>query len=239
MLRSILCFTILCTGSVYGAVKHVPIRSGVVLKPGEAYMAQVESTKPVEIGWTAVQPKKCPTDCIQMTLVNPHPVSFTAALGAQGKYTPTDGKLLVEYKNISQQPVTIDVYRVERTCEAEACRFLDSNKKGSWLVFKIAEFKSITNSNDGSWSLISGVVESGRAFRIRVVWWTDQKGAGFMGCPRWIKGYVDNHTPAEKYRPYILSGMNVGDDNNIVLSSIDDCVPLAPHFGAPEKNVFK
>jgi hypothetical protein len=52
-----------------------------------------------------------------------------------------------------------------------------------------------------------------------------------MGCPRRIKGYVDNHTPKERYRPYILSGLNVGDANNIVLKSIDDCVPLAPHFG--------
>ncbi len=59
MFRSILCLTILCTGTVYGAVKQIPIRSGVVLKPGETYTAQVESAKPVEIGWTAVQPKKC------------------------------------------------------------------------------------------------------------------------------------------------------------------------------------
>ena len=239
MFRSILCLTVLCTGTVYGAVKHIPVRSGVVLKPGEAYTAQVESANPVEIGWTAVQAQRCTMDCVQMTLVRDHPVSFSAALGAVGTYTPTNGRLVVEYKNVSQQPVTIDVYRVERTCEAEACRLFDSSKKGSWLVFKIDEFKSITNSSDGSYSVISGVVESGRAFRIHVVWWTDQKGAGFMGCPRWIKGYVDNHTPRERYRPYIISGMNVGDENNIVLKSIDDCVPSAPHFGAPEKNVFK
>ncbi|MGC1423667.1 MAG: hypothetical protein WA815_15035, partial [Terracidiphilus sp.] len=168
-----------------------------------------------------------------------HAPPFSAAMGAQGNYTPTDGKVVVEYKNVSQEPVTIDVFLVERTCDAEACRLFDNSKKGSWLVFRVNEFKSITNSNDGSYSVISGVVESGRAFRIHVVWWTDQKGAGFMGCPRWIKGYVDNHTPTEKYRPYIISGQNVGDENNIVLKSIDDCVPLASHFGVPEKNVFK
>ncbi len=231
---------IVCTVGAFGAVKNLPIRSGVVLKPGEAYTARVESAKEVEIGWTAVQAKPCATDCIQMTVVRDmHPVVFTAASGARGKYMPTNGKLVVEYKNISQQPVTIDVFRVERTCEAEACKLFDPSKKGSLLVFKIDEFKSITNSADTSYSVISGVVESGRAFRIHVVWWTDQKGAGFMGCPRWIKGYVDNHTPKEKYRPYILSGMNVGDANNIVLNSIDDCVPSAPHFGVMEKNVFK
>jgi hypothetical protein len=68
----------------------------------------------------------------------------------------------------------------------------------------------------------------------------NEEGAGFMGCPRFIKGYVDNHTPKERYRPYIISGMNVGDASNIVLKSIDDCVPLAPHFGVSnEKYVFK
>ncbi len=240
MFRSILCLMILCASTAYGAVKQVPIRSGVVLKPGEAYTAQVESAKEVEIGWTAAQAKPCATDCIQMTVVRDmHTVAFNAASGAQGKYMPTNGKLVVEYKNISQQAVTIDVFRIEGTCEAEACKLFDGSKKGSWLVFKIDEFKSITNSTDTSYSVISGVVESRRAFRIRVVWWTDEKGAGFMGCPRWIKGYVDNHTPTEKYRPYIISGMNVGDENNIVLKAIDDCVPLAPHFGVPEKNVFR
>lgn len=240
MFRSILCLMILCTGTVHGAVKHIPIRSGVVLKPGEAYTAKVESAKQVEIGWTAVQAQPCTMDCIKMTLVSDiHPVSFTAARSAVGKYMPTDGKLIVEYKNVSQQPVTIDVYRIERTCDAEACKLFDDSKKGSWLVFKIDEFKSITNSVDTSYSVISGVAESGRAFRIHVVWWTDQKGAGFMGCPRWIKGYVDNHTPKEKYRPYIISGMNVGDENNVVLKSIDTCVPSAPHLGVNEKNVFK
>jgi hypothetical protein len=239
MFRSILCLTILCTGTVYGSVKHIPIRSGVALKPGEAYTAQVESAKPVEIGWTAIQAKRCTMDCVQMTLLSgTYHQPFAAALGAQGNYTPTDGKVAVEYKNVSQEPVTIDVFRIERTCDAEACKLIDSSRKGSFLVFKIDEFKSITNSVDGSYSVVSGVVESGRAFRIHVVWWTDQKG-GFQGCPRFIKGYLDNHTPKEKYRPYILSGVNVGDANNIILKSIDDCVPLAPHFGVLEKNVFK
>ena len=69
MRHMIFCLLMLCTGTAYGAVKRVPIRSGVVLKPGEAYTAQVESAKPVEIGWTAVQAKPCTMDCIQMTLV--------------------------------------------------------------------------------------------------------------------------------------------------------------------------
>lgn len=236
----IACLMIVCAGSVFGAVKQVAIRSGVVLKPGETYTAQVESQKPVEIGWTAVQPKRCTMDCIQMTHISgtSRLPPFAAAMNARGNYTPTDGRVVVEYKNVSQETVTIDVFRIERTCDAEACKLFDPNQKGRPMVFKVAEFKSITTSADGSYSTISGVVESGRAFHIHVVWWTDQKG-GFQGCPRWIKGYVDNHTPKEKYSPYVLSGMALGDGNDIVLKSIDTCVPLAPHYGALEKSVFK
>src|ERR1700690_3527203 len=131
MSRWIACLMILCSGTVYGAVKQIPIRSGLVLNPGEAYTAQVESAKEVEIGWTTpAQAKPCATDCIKMTLVSDlHPVSFTAKTGARGKYMPTNGKLVVEYKNISQQAVTIDVFRIERTCEAEACKLFDGSKK--------------------------------------------------------------------------------------------------------------
>ena len=41
--RSIACLVIVCTGTAYGAVQHVPIRSGVVLKPGAACTAHDES----------------------------------------------------------------------------------------------------------------------------------------------------------------------------------------------------
>jgi len=40
---------ILCLGTAHATLRHVPLKSGVVLKPGESYTAQVESTKNVEI----------------------------------------------------------------------------------------------------------------------------------------------------------------------------------------------
>lgn len=240
MFRKIIGLLIVCGGLAHATVRHVPIKSGVVLKPGEAYTAQIDSTTSVEIAWTAVQAKPCTMDCIRMTLVsNPNPLPFSAARGAEGNYTPTNGKIVVEYKNVSEQPVTIDVYRIVRICDAQACRLFDSSNKGKRLVFKIDEFKSITNSDDTSYSVISGVAESGRAFRAYIVWWTDEKGSGFMGCPRFIKGYVDSHTPKEQYSPYVIAGQNVGDGNKIVLKSVDTCVPRASHFGASEQSVFK
>jgi len=56
-----------------------------------------------------------------------------AARSGLGKYTPVDGKISVEYKNISSEPVTINIYRLQRTCDAEACQFLAAARKaGCW-----------------------------------------------------------------------------------------------------------
>jgi len=239
-MRSMLLLLLISVGTAHGAVKHVPIKSGLVLKPGEAYTVHVEAQKPTEIGWKAVQAKPCATNCIEATEVSRDAhFGFATALGGSKEYPPVSGRIAVEYKNISGEPVTIDVYRIERSCDAEACRFLDSSQKGRWLVFKVDEFKAITTSDDGSYSTISGVVVGGRPFRIRAVWWWDDKTAFHPICAPWIKRYLDNRAPKEQYSPYVISGQAIGDGNNLVLKSIDTCAARAAHFGVPAENVFK
>lgn len=235
-----LLFLVLWAGVAHAAVMHIPIKSGVVLKPGQAFTITVQATEPVEIGWLAVQAKRCTMNCVQATdLTGGIHYSIATPLGASKKYQPVSGKVLVEYKNLSGEPVTINIYRVKRTCEAEACKFLAPGQKGRWLVFKVDEFRSIATSKDGSYSMISGVAESGRPFRFRAVWWTDEKPAFSVNCSPSIKKFLDNHTPREQYRPYVISGQAVGEPAKIILTSIDTCAPKAAHFGVPEKNVFK
>ena len=241
-MKIILGLLIIGVGVAHATVRHVPIKSGVVLRPGEAYTTQVETAKPVEIGWKAVQAKACTTNCVEATQVGGNSrFAFATQFGGSKSYDPADGKVVIEYKNVSQEPVTIDVFRLVRVCDAASCQFVDNTKKGHTLVFRVQEFKSITTSADRSYSVISGVAESGRPFRFYAVWYTDDKT--FMnlegGCTTWIKRYVDNHTPKEQYRPYIIAGQNVGDENRIVLRNIDDCSARADHFGVEEKNVFK
>lgn len=231
---------ILWAGVVHAAVTHIPIKSGVVLKPGEAYTVTLPAAKPVEIGWLSVQAKRCTTNCVQAKdLTGGISYSIATPLGASKEYQPVSGKVSIEYKNVSSQAVTIDIYRVKRTCEAEACKFLPAGQKGRWLVFKVDEFRSITTSKDGSYSTISGVAESGRPFRFRAAWWTEEKPAFSVNCAPFIKRYIENHTPSDQYRPYVISGQAVGEPSNIILTSIDTCAPKATHFGVPEKNVFK
>jgi hypothetical protein len=241
MRHSIVLILMLCVGPVQGAVLHVAIKSGLVLKPGEAYTITIDAAEPVEIGWHAVQAKECTTKCVQATdLTGGISYAIATALGASMKYKPAAGKVSVEYKNVSSDPVTIDVYRVKRTCEAEACRFLDDAAKSRWLVFKVDEFTSIATSKDGSYSTISGVATSGRPFTFKAVWWTDDPKALGVNCAPFVKRFLDNQTPKEQYRPYVISGQALGETTNtIVLKSIDTCVPKAPNYGVPDKNVFK
>ena len=88
--------------------------------------------------------------------------------------------------------MTIDVYRVKRTCEAEACKFLDQTQKGRWLVYKVDEFKSITTSRDESYSVISGVAVAGRRFRFKAVRWTEDKKQMIANCAPFVARYLTN-----------------------------------------------
>lgn len=238
MRTSILTAFLILVGASHAAVTHTPVKSGIALKPGQTYILKIESATPVEVGWTAVQPKPCSTHCVQATDVNSG-THIATDIGASTIYNPVGGKIAIEYKNVSTNPVTIDIYRVQRTCEAESCKFIDRNAKPRSLVFKIKQFKSITTSKDGSYSTISGIAMSGRPFTVRAVWWTeDPKGFRF-GCEKWIKRWLDNHDPPEKYRPYVLAGSGIGDDNHLVLKFVETCAPNAPNFGAMESSVFK
>ena len=240
MVRTILPVFILSGASAYGAVVHVPVKSNVALKPNESYTITVEATEPIEIGWKNVQAKPCAANCVQATdITGGINYSIAVPLGASMKYKPVGGKITIEYRNIAGDPVTIDIYKVRRTCEAEACRVLDEHQKSRWLVFKVDEFKSITTSADGSYSVISGVAASGRPFTFRAVWWTDEKPKFGVDCSPSVKRYLDSRTPKDQYSPYVISGQAIGEPSDIVLKSIETCAPKAPKFGVPDENVFR
>jgi len=230
----------LCATIAHAAVEHLPIKSNVPLKPGEAYTITIEASEATEVGWRTLQAKRCTTNCVQATdLTGGINYSIATPLGASMKYTPVAGKISIEYKNMSSEPVSIDIYRVRRTCDAEACTFLDESQKRRWLVFKVGEFTSISTSRDQSYSVISGVAMSGRPFTLTAVWWTDEKAAIRVDCSAFLKRYVDTHVAKEQYQPYIISGQAIGDAKTIVLTSVDTCTPKAPNFGVPDQNVFK
>jgi hypothetical protein len=243
-------FVVLWSATAYATVERLPIKSSLMLKPNETYLVALDTTEPVEIGWT-VQGKACPTNCIQSEEVGGRDLpsgghiryTIAASVGASKIYKPVSGKITIEYKNVSNDPVTFDIYRLKRICDSEACKLFVGGQKSHSLVFKVDEFKAIETSSDASYSDISGVVVGGRPFRIKVLWWTDDRmsGSGFLSksCIRWITKFVTEHWPKEKFAPYILAGQAIGDGSDMVLTSIDNCSGPAPNYQAPEQNVFK
>src|SRR3981081_2997076 len=117
--RSILSLLVLWAGTARGAVLHVSIKAGVSLQPSQAYTVTIDATEPTEIGWRAVQATACTSNCIQATeMTSDAKYTMATPLGAAWKYTPVSGKIVVEYKNVSTQPVTINIFRVRRICDA-------------------------------------------------------------------------------------------------------------------------
>ena len=224
--------------SVYASVTNVPIETKIELKPGESRAITLEATVPVEVGWRAVQEHTCTMHCVEAAdKSGGFEYTIATDLGASMKYTPVEGKIKIEYRNKADHPVVIDVYKVDRVCDAEACRLLKDSDKGKWLVYKIAQFTAIETSEDQSYSTITGMTTSGHAFTVKAIWWTDNKESPFR-CHQTIAKYVAGNLSADAYAPYILSGKTMGDDRTI-LSNIDTCVPKAPHFGVPDENVFQ
>ena len=222
----------------HAAIEKMPIKSNVELNPGQVELITIDSNEEMEVGWDAVQEKKCTMHCVEATdKSGGYEYKIATDLGASMKYRPVNGQIRIEYKNISDQPVLINVHQVKRTCDAEACAFIDETEKGRGLVFKIGRFLSIETSKDESYSIISGITTEGDAFTVKAVWWTDNNSFAF-NCHKHIKRYLDEKTPKEEYSPYILSGSAIGF-KEIILRNVDTCAPKAPHFGVPEENVYR
>ena len=233
-------FFILAANHAQAALQKQPIKSHVELKPGQKELITVPSHEAMEIGWDTTQARKCTMHCVEATdKSGGYEHRIATDLGASMKYQPVDGRIIIEYKNKADHPVTIDVYRLKRTCDAEACTFVSDDQKTRWLVFKVGEFKSIETSKDNSYSVISGLTTTGKEFTVKTVWWTDNNVALFT-CHKTIKDYLDRRTPKANYAPYILSGGVVKGSagKEIILKNIDTCVPRAPQFGVPQENVY-
>lgn len=225
--------------SAHAAVNKIPVESGIELQAGESRTVTIASDDVLEIGWTAVQKTRCTMHCVEaVDKSGGYEYAIATDIGASMKYTPKDGKIVIEYRNkAADHAVTIDIYKTERVCDAEACAFLGrADKDGHWMVYKIGEFKSIETSKDGSYSTISGVTVAGKEFTSKFVWWSDDNN-GLFSCYKWIEKYLSEGTPISEYAPYVLAGKSLEDDRT-VMQSVDTCAPKAPNFGASEESVF-
>ena len=155
MRASLLVLCVLCAGTAQGAVTHVPLKTGLVLKPEQAYTLTVEATEPTEIGWEAVQAKRRTTNCVQATEITAGVKNAIAtAPGASRKYTPVAGKILVEYGRLDRAGHHQRVCRLHRICDAEACKYLGESQTTAGSCSRSMSSSRLTTSKDGSYSVI-------------------------------------------------------------------------------------
>ena len=234
----ILSLFLMWASSTEAAKKKTPYKDGIRIGPGESQTVTIASDVPMEIGWKAVQEPKCTMNCVEaVDKTGDNELAVATDLGAYFKYHPRGGKITVEYRNKADHPVVINVYTIQRSCDAEACSYLNGNANGRWLVYRIGKFTAIETSKDRSYSTIAGVTTEGKPFTVKALWWTDNPEGSFQ-CAKSIDRYLKENVSETEYAPYILSGKTLGDDPS-VLQSIDTCSPKAPNFGVSPENVFR
>lgn len=237
-MRLFLILFFLWTTSVHAEVRSIPIKSDVHLQPGQSETVSIMSKVPIEIGWSAIQKKPCTMSCVEaVDLTSGINYRIATNMGASRKYIPANGEIKVEYRNVSKDLVTINIFKLKRICEAESCVFLDPVKEGHWIVIKVGEFKSLSTSKDGSYSVITGVTAAGKPFSAKALWWSDDPKNALVNCSHSIQKYLDTKAHKEDYSPYVISGSSIGD-KELILKSIDTCAAKAPKFGVPDKNVY-
>ena len=230
-------FLVLLASYAHAGIKEFPIKSNIKLEAGQAESITIDSNEEIEVNWITVQDKECVTNCIEATdKSGGYEYKISSKLGAGMKYRPVNSKIIIEYKNISDQPVLINVSQQKSTCDAEACAFIDKTEKARSLIFRIDKFLSIETSKDESYSIISGVTTEGDPFKVKAVWWTDNNSFIPMNCRKTIKRYLEEKTPEEIYKPYILAGSAIGY-KEIILKNVDTCSPKALHFGVSSEDV--
>jgi len=103
----------------------------------------------------------------------------------------------------------------------------------TWYVFKVREFRRLTDSDDKTASIIEGVTVGGREFTIKVVWDPVFRGSHRKSIETWMK------RPKAEFEaaiPYVIAGRVLSRDPLTI--EPDTVVPHAPNFGAPPENVY-
>lgn len=235
MMRILLCM-MLYVSVTHADVIRNEIEPKLAIAPGETKVVVIQSDKDfVEIAWQTLSSEACrQSACVKFNDKNDD-FSYESFNG-QGSHYTKEGKVNLEFSNIAKTPVTIRVMQIERTCTAELCALITGTDTLDWKVVRIQELKSITTSNDGSYSTLQGVTTKGKAFDITLAWWFYEKSM-FASCPKFLARWIDN--PQAENVPYILAGgtLEAKQKGRFILS-VDTCTAKGSKFNAPKESEF-
>lgn len=202
------------------------LHRSVKLNPDQTFTVKIVTNEPYHVGWSTKQKNHCKGNCVEgKKLVNGKwQSSISAQHGASVRYEPSDGKIIIEYKNVRDAFVIIDVYKEKQICDSEACDFL--RKRGIKYPFDYDQIdldykrilsKKVTRfdtSKDGSYTNVEGESVFGTKFKITILWWfVDDKSQSH--CKDWI---LPNGTyDLSKKKAYQFSGSFISKPINSVM----------------------
>lgn len=187
--------------SLFSCISHATritqsIHENITIEPNKSFMTTIHSKEVIRVGWKTKN-MDCMTNCIEaknISVGNAAP-TIGAQFGATLEYSPVDKKLVVEYTNVSDKPVTITVFTEQEICDSMACEYLQSKGisdindynevQNDWKRIISKTIFSFETSKDGSYSVVTGESIFGTKYEVSIIWWLiDEQRPSF--CKEWI-----------------------------------------------------
>ena len=235
--------------SAHATYEEVEIESGIRIPPKKSYRLELQSSKKLGVRWEVTDMNNCSKDCISVSQVNSSwKMKATSQYGVGYEYNPKDEKIILEYENISDHQVVINILKYKYICDSEACDHMRnlgvkdpinfiSNDTPLFKRIRVSKFINIKHSVDKSWSRISGKTESGDLFTADFIWWKfdpDQE----INCFKYLDRYKKK-TDSEK-TSVMFSGpimYNTQENNIPVFYRVEGCMGRPPGFPKDEKDI--
>ena len=169
--------------STYAAYEESLLKEAITIKPKDRYVFKIPTTTKINIRWTLNDDGNCKSDCISAVQLNTeNTFAATSQYGFGTHYSPIGGLVEIEYKNIANHPVKINILTYKYICDSFGCGYLKSlgiknpidyvsNDTPLFKRVRISKFTNIVTSDDKSWSRIWGVTEFGDNFKADFIWW--------------------------------------------------------------------
>lgn len=201
-------------------------RKDISIASGKTHPFEIQSQDPVTVKWQNKQEPECQDNCVEARQIgNPIDLVVSGQYGAAYDFQPIDGAIRLEFKNISQQPVVIDIYSEKEVCDAEACEILKS--KGIEYPFDygeidfgykrvlLARVDKMETSKDGSYSRVQGETIYGTPFDVILIWWLiEQPSFGAM-CREWIPKNAGKEQDGQVYH---FSGSTLETPDSLIFT---------------------
>jgi|GEM_PF-3116625 len=198
VMKNIFIFVLL---SLFSCISHATritqiIHENISIEPNKSYVTDIQSKEAIRVGWKTTN-MDCTTNCIESINKSASGTAPTisAQHGATLEYKPVNEEIIIEYKNVSDKPVTITIFTEKEICDSMACDYLKSNGvsdlhnykevKSEWKRIVSKNIFSFQTSKDGSYSIVKGESIFDTKYEITIIWWLIDDSTPSL-CKEWI-----------------------------------------------------